>query len=208
MARKCRYCKAELPKVKDCVDPIQAKGFCTFDHAAKYGLQKAQQAKERQERKELKARKERLKTKRDWVKEAQPEFNRFIRFRDWGKPCISCDTPIEEIESNQGWKVGGAWDCGHYLSVGSHYELRFEEDNAHRQCKSCNAGSKKFAHKARSVATRYREKLIDRIGLKQVEWLEGPHDAKNYTIEDLKEIKAKYRKKANELKNEIDLISQ
>jgi len=206
MARKCRYCKNELPSVKDCSEPIQAKGFCTFDHAAKYGLEKARKTKEKQDKAEIKARKEKLKTKREWVKEAQTEFNRFVRLRDWGECCISCDTPIEIIESDQGWKVGGAWDCGHYLSVGSHYELRFEEDNASRQCKSCNAGSKKFAHKARSVATRYREKLIDKIGLNRVEWLEGPHKPKNYTIEDLKEIKARYRKKANDLKKKIELL--
>jgi hypothetical protein len=34
-----------------------------------------------------------------------------------------------------------------------------------------------------------------------VEWLEGPHEAKHYSKEDLEEIAAKYRRKTRELKN-------
>jgi len=202
--RKCRYCKAELPKAKDCNDPFKKGGFCNVNCMAAHGLAKSKASKEKAERKELKARKEKLKTKADWTKEAQKEFNRFIRLSDHGKDCISCDTPIIEIEGEQGWKYGGAWDCGHYLTVGGHPELRFTEDNAHKQCKSCNAGSSKYGNKGKSVADRYREKLIDRIGIKMVEWLEGPHEPAKYTIDDLKEIKAKYRRLANELKKELD----
>jgi hypothetical protein len=33
-----------------------------------------------------------------------------------------------------------------------------------------------------------------------VEWLEGPHEPKNYTIEDIKEIRDLYRWKLRELR--------
>jgi len=194
MARKCRYCKAELPKVKDCTEAVQAKGFCSFDHMAKHGLEKARQTKEKQERKELKARKEKLKTKGELVKEAEREFNRFVRMRDHGEPCISCGSLPTQ-------KRGGTMDAGHYRSKGSCPELRFEELNCNAQCVKCNRDLS-------GNVVEYRIRLKQKIGAKNLDWLEGPHDAKNYTIEDLKEIKAKYRKKANELKNEIDLISQ
>ena len=38
------------------------------------------------------------------------------------------------------------------------------------------------------------------IGADAVAWLEGRHEAKRYTIDDLKAIKAEYRQKLRELK--------
>ena len=48
----------------------------------------------------------------------------------------------------------------------------------------------------------YRIELVKRIGTDKVDWLEGPHDPKRYTIEDLKNIKAEYLAKTKELKKE------
>jgi len=186
MARKCRYCKAELPKVKDCAEPVQAKGFCSFDHMAKYGLEKARQTKERQERKELRARKERLKTRSDHAKDAQAEFNKYIRLRDDRLPCVSC-----------GRHHSGQYHAGHYRTVGSHPELRFNELNCHKQCSVCNN------HKSGNIVE-YRINLLQRIGSVKLEWLEGPHEPKKYTIEELKAIKAKYKERCRKL---VDLAN-
>jgi hypothetical protein len=41
--------------------------------------------------------------------------------------------------------------------------------------------------------------LIERIGIDQVEWLEGNHEAKKYTIEEIRAIKAEYTHKSKEL---------
>ena len=38
------------------------------------------------------------------------------------------------------------------------------------------------------------------IGADKVAWLEGRHEAKRYTIDDLKEIKTKYRAMARRLR--------
>ncbi|MNN92311.1 Bacteriophage Lambda NinG protein [compost metagenome] len=46
----------------------------------------------------------------------------------------------------------------------------------------------------------YRIELVKRIGTERVEWLEGPHQAQRYTIEDLKAIKAECRAKIKQLK--------
>jgi hypothetical protein len=43
---------------------------------------------------------------------------------------------------------------------------------------------------------------VKRIGADKVDWLEGPHEPKRYTIEELKTIKAEYRAKTKELKRE------
>lgn len=148
--------------------------------------------RERQDKRERKANREakqRLKTKSQWTKEAQAAFNLYIRLRDHNEPCICCG----EWGADEWYKTGGQWDAGHFLSRGAYPELRFNEDNCHKQLKSCNAGSSKYARKGRTVAKGYREGLIKKIGLKRVEKLEGPHEAANYTIDELKAIKKKYQ---------------
>ena len=126
---------------------------------------------------------------------AQKSFNAFIRKRDELLNCISCDRTLEQVMLTDGWKTGGAWDCGHYLTRGGFPELRFEELNAHKQCKTCNGGSNKYAKKTRLVSEAYRINLIEKIGIENVEWVEGPHDPAKYTVEDLKAIDKKYKAK-------------
>jgi hypothetical protein len=52
----------------------------------------------------------------------------------------------------------------------------------------------------------YRINLAKKIGVDLVEWLEGPHEPKKYTIEQLREIKATYSRKARELKNKYEIV--
>jgi hypothetical protein len=54
-------------------------------------------------------------------------------------------------------------------------------------------------HKSGDIVN-YRIELVKRIGADKVDWLEGPHEAKRYTIEDLKAMKASYRAMTRELK--------
>jgi hypothetical protein len=87
----------------------------------------------------------------------------------------------------------GQWHAGHYRTVGGNPELRFEPLNAWRQCAPCNN------HKSGDIVN-YRIELVKRIGAEAVEWLEGPHEAKKYTVEELKAMTADYRAKTRELK--------
>lgn len=138
--------------------------------------------------KQIRERKEALKTKRDYVKEAQVAFNAFIRERDRDLPCICCGRTSEKQ-----YLTGTNWDCGHYRSTGSAPHLRFDEDNAHRQLTFCNrdrAGN----------AVAYRIGLIARIGLLRVEALEADQTPRHYTIDDLKLLKARYAAKLKALK--------
>ena len=126
---------------------------------------------------------------------AQKAFNAFIRKRDENEPCISCGGTQLDVP----YLRGGYWDCGHFKSVGGFPELRFEELNAHKQCKSCNGGSGRFARKDRTVSDEYKKRLAGKIGQKSFTWLNGPHDAKNYTCVDFKEIELHYKKKLKSL---------
>lgn len=152
-------------------------------------------AEKKQEREETRKRKEAIKPLRKLLAEAQAAFNAYIRERDKDQPCISCG------EMNPPMKPGGQWDAGHFLSRGAYPELRFNEDNCHKQCKSCNGGGGRFAHKARTVAEDYERNLIERIGEDRFYRLkEGPHDLEKLTRDELIQKAATYRRKLRELK--------
>lgn len=202
--KRCSHCRKYFPPESGIQRGTQF--FCSKDHLIEYAANntkslasKGRRIQAKAERKEHRERKEKLKPRSKWLAEAQKWFNKFIRLRDKDLLCISCNRTMEAIEGNDGWKPGGAWDAGHFLTRGAYPELRFEELNCHKQCKSCNAGSGKYTHKTKTVGEMYRQKLIKKIGIEQVEWLEGPHDPKKYTIDDLKEIIAKYKAKCKEL---------
>ena len=133
-------------------------------------------------RKEIKVRKEKLKSRGDHLADTQKAFNAWIRERDMGLPCVSC-----------GRHHNGQWQAGHFKSVGGHPALRYEPLNVWRQCAPCNT------HKSGDLLN-YRVELVQRIGLEKVEWLEGPHEPKKYTVDDLKAMTADYRARVRDLK--------
>ena len=144
--------------------------------------QKARKSLAQVERREIKVRKEKLKSRADHLKDTQQAFNAWIRERDAELPCISC-----------GRHHAGQYHSGHYRTVGASPELRFEPLNAWKQCAPCNN------HLSGNLIN-YRISLLQKIGEEKVIWLEGPHEAKKYTIEELKAMTADYRAKARELK--------
>ena len=139
---------------------------------------------EKKRRRELRETKQRIKTKSQWTKEAQAAVNAWVRWRDRLLPCISCPKPAT-------WS--GQWHASHYRSTGAHPELRFEEVNIHKACSVCNG------HRSGNLID-YRIGLLDRIGPERVAQLEGPHQPKRYTIDDLREIRDTYRAKLREAK--------
>lgn len=125
-----------------------------------------------------------LMTYGDHAQETQDACNWYVRERDYFDPCISCGTEKPNIQ----------YAAGHYRSVGACPELRFELLNIHKQCNAnCN--------KARSGnSIEYRIRLVKKIGQEAVDWLEGPHEARHYTIEDLNSMKKEFRRMARDLK--------
>ena len=148
------------------------------------------QAKERQaaERAQTTARREALKTIADRIREAQTEFNAYIRLRDRDQPCICCGRTADDSTL----LTGSRWDAGHYRSTGSASHLRFNEDNCHRQLVVCNR------HGA-GRAVDYRLGLIARIGLERVEALEANNEPHKWAHAELIEIRARYKAKRKAL---------
>jgi len=153
---------------------------CNPEHAI--AIARAKQAKK--DAKQLREDKARIKTRQQWLKEAQAAFNAWIRERDHNEPCISCNRFHT-----------GSYDAGHYRNVGSNPALRFEPLNCWKQCVPCNQ------HRSGN-SIEYRIHLVRRIGVERVEWLEGPHEPKKYDIPELHAIKAKYTKMRRELEKE------
>lgn len=172
---KCKICKGEYQRLR----PLQSVCSiqCSIDHG-RVVLAKANDKEKAKDRKGVKQKLDSMQTKPQLTKKAQTAFNAFIRARDAGKPCISCGTPLPSEQ------VGGAFDCGHYRSVGSAPHMRFVEDNAHGQCKHCNR------HLAGNHVE-YRKGLIGRIGRRAVELIESDTTVRKYTHQGLIEL-AKY----------------
>lgn len=164
--KTCKVCKIKFKPKHSTVQPV-----CSWQCA----IVLAKQNKDKDNRKELKQLREGLKTNSDHRKELQVLVNRFIRLRDKDKPCISCLKPLK-----------AKYDAGHYRSSGGNPEIRFEELNIHAQCVHCN-------QYLSGNLIDYRINLIQRIGLDKVEWLEGKHEPQHLSIEDIKEMKIKYK---------------
>lgn len=91
------------------------------------------------------------KTTSKLVQDLQKHFNKFIRNRDQGLPCISCGLPKE-------------LQAGHFFAVKGYSGLRFDEYNVHGECAGCNCYNE-------SHLIGYQDNLIERIGQEQVDLL-------------------------------------
>lgn len=145
----------------------------------------AEAKRHKEERAETKRRLLAIKPRSQWMKEAQVEFNKYIRLRDEGLACICCG------RYPNGAETGGDFDAGHYRSRGAAPHLRFDERNVHAQLKHCN----RYAF---DVAA-YRAGLSARIGESAVEALEADNAPRKYDIPALRLIRDTYRAKTRAL---------
>lgn len=135
--------------------------------------------------KEKKNLKESLKSHSQHLKELQTIFNRYIVLRDSELPCISCGTKKEGIQ----------YHAGHYWSVGSYPNLRFNDDNVHKQC-GFNCNTSKHGNIAE-----YTPNLIAKIGLERFETLKELRRLPlKLSINEIVDLKMKYKKIIKEIK--------
>ena len=117
------------------------------------------------------------------LKKLEFEFNRFIRLRDLGNECISCNKQLKDIRD---------FHAGHYFSAGNHANIRFNELNVHGQCVECNT----HLH---GNLIKYRRKLQNKIGVENIEILDDiAYTPKKWNKEELIKLTKIYK-----LKNKI-----
>jgi hypothetical protein len=124
-----------------------------------------------------------LMTVQDYIKIAQQVFNKYIRLRDAGNLCISCQKkPLKE-------------NAGHFYNANNHWNVRFDERNVHLQCEHCNTYLS-------GNLIEYRKQLINKIGIEQLTLLElEANKTRKFTIDELKQIINKYKLKIKQYGN-------
>ena len=172
--KKCKICRNKFEPRYSSLQPTCNESKCM----AEYGRLN----RDKFVKSEMKQLKEKTLDRRYYLKLAQTTFNTYIRLRDKGLPCVSCNRPLTTKH-----------DAGHFYARGSFPNLRFEELNCHSQCVQCNrdrAGN----------LLEYREGLIKRIGQDKFDELEVmKRIEKHYSIDELKEIIQTYRNKIKTL---------
>jgi hypothetical protein len=171
---RCKNCKVKFePKYfnqKFCLENDE----CIKSHV-EYSRVKAWKDKK-------KKMKESLQTKSDYVKILQILVNKYVKIRDNGKPCISCQKEIT-----------GKTDAGHYYSVGNYPSVRFDLRNIHSQCINCNQFNG-------GNLIEYRKHLITKIGQNEFDDLDRlAHQNRQFTIDEIKDEIKKYKQWMKEI---------
>ena len=166
---KCKNCKEVFTPVK-----FNQK-FCLKTDCVNAWVELE---KSKQWAKRKKALKSELETTQELIKKAQKVFNDYVRARDRNQLCISCNKPL-----------GAKFDAGHYFNANNHWSVRFDENNVHGQCVTCN----QFKH---GNLLNYQIGIQQRIGADELINLHAiAHETKKFTRDELREIISKYKEK-------------
>jgi hypothetical protein len=180
MARKCKACRTVFEPLR----PLQ--NACGIECAlvlAAAGRVKREKSAATADRRETRAKLEKLKSRAQWAREAQAMVNKYVRLRDAGLGCVSCDKPAS-------WP--GQWHASHFRSVGAAPGLRFNLWNIHKACSVCNN------HLSGNLAG-YLPRLISKIGLDRVEWLQSQNAVDRRSAEYFERVKAVFSRKAKRM---------
>jgi hypothetical protein len=156
--------------------------FCYVCKKTEEALKNLEKIKKEKKKKQ----KEDLLTLQDYLKLAQQVFNKYINARDRGKNCISCFKPIK-----------GRVNASHYYNANNHYSLRFDEDNVHSSCITCN----QFLS---GNLIQYRKGLLERIGEAKISRLdELSNVTRKFTKEELKELIIEYKERIKDFSQNV-----
>lgn len=173
MANKCKICKLPFIPTFSTLQPTCTEPKCIIEYS-----RQVMEKKEAKEWKEKKAKaKEKLKTLSQYEAEAKKSFQKWVRQRDVGLPCISCGT-LKPSE----------WHGSHFYEAGKYSGMIFNPSNCHKACDKCNV----FLS---GNLQEYRKGLISRYGVEYVNNLDDLSDReryRKYTKQELIEIKNKY----------------
>ncbi|MGL4518063.1 MAG: recombination protein NinG [Shewanella sp.] len=188
--KKCKMCQGLFQPTRS-IQPC-CNFNCEIAYATEHAKKKAANREFQANKKERAAKREAAKKTKEYRDSNYPKQFDLTKqvvqrwaggVRDAGKPCISCST------TNDVQYAGG-----HYRTVGANPELALDTRNIHRQCnKRCNCELGGNIHGAMGTHG-YVVGLVNRYGQSFVDWLDGPHEPKKYTCEQLREIRAYYAK--------------
>jgi hypothetical protein len=172
---KCKHCKEKFEPIKF------LQKYCLKDECVRVWV-------ESEKAKQWKVKKQKMKndleTIQELIKATQIIFNKYIRLRDKGQVCISCQKPLKE----------GNVDAGHMWSAGGHSNLRFNEFNVNAQCsRPCNKD------KAGDI-NNYRLGFVERYGIEKLNEIDAlAKIERKFSKEELKELMQVYKNKIKDL---------
>jgi len=178
--KKCRACKKEF-QPRNSLQVVCYNPKCALDYVRIVNDRKQKQI-EKRERQEHTKKKQEVKPLKHWIDYTQRVFNNWIVLRDKDEPCISCRKHVSWL-----------FCAGHYKTTAARSDIRFNEDNVHKQCSRCNT------HLSGNIIE-YRPHLVEKIGQERVDALDV-QNLVTYTVEQLKEIRVKYNKRIRHLNN-------
>jgi len=145
-----------------------------------------QKREEKEERAKFKKRKDDIRKITWFHNKARAACNNYIRERDKGDICISCDKPLA---------FEGKYDAGHWKTQGGHKWIAYDEVNVNGQCTGCNC------YKDGAEAAQ-RPRLVAKWGIDEIERLEQSGKNlgdKSYTRDELLDIEKHYKKKLKDI---------
>lgn len=185
---RCAACRESFERRR----PLQAacSPACALE-VARRKRERAQAKETAAARKAHKARVEKLKTRGEWMAEAQAAVNRYVKLRDLraGYGCVSCGAPYRLVR-------GGAFDAGHWRSRGSAPHLRFDTRQIALQCRRCNdfgAG----------MPVEFEAELIRRRGAEVVAAIKADQVPRKYTVDYLRRLRDIFRRRAARIERKL-----
>jgi hypothetical protein len=172
---RCKHCKEKFEPIKFlqkyCLKDECVRVWVEFEKAKTWKKTKAKMKND-------------LETIQELIKATQIIFNKYIRLRDKGQVCISCQSKLKE----------GNVDAGHMWSAGGHSNLRFNEFNVNAQCsRPCNKD------KAGDI-NNYRLGFVERYGIEKLNEIDAlAKIERKFTKDELKELMQVYKKKIKDI---------
>lgn len=191
--QKCKTCRQLCTRNK------RGKFVCSIDCEAVFGLVLAEKNKrieaKRQaslDRLDTATRKAKSKKNTQYADDVQKKVNSYVKWRDWGENCISCNKPHTTV---------GVRNASHFKSRGASSFLRFNLWNIHMSCYRCNA-------KQGGNILEYLPKLMQKIGPEKVDFLMSAPKSREYTKEYLVRFKNVFHRKSKRQEARVKAKSQ
>lgn len=184
--KKCKVCCSSYTPIDGRLQRVCFDPTCAVEYVRR---QKAKSLK-----REKREGRERLKTLTNLCAEAQPDVNRYVRIRDHGKGCISCDSPTID-------------DAGHFFPIGSKWRvnrIRFDTRLIHGQCRQCNSytGGGNIHGYIAGIRKRYGEEYL--ALMYEIKRMAEHGELPPLTKDEVREIAANHRRMARELGKAIN----
>ena len=203
--RACKYCgefvRVDATAIASGVVVTPKGAFCSAGHAFQWAQdnanrlrQKARDAQRKAYKAETKAMRARLnQNNHKWqTAETQRALNELVRLLDADMPCIVHGMHLCGHESG--------WSAGHFLTVASHPQLRFDLRNCFKQCLRSNKGDAKYLANNASIRERFEYGIATMHSPELLVWLKGHHPAANHSCQQLEAMRAEFRAEIKRLK--------